>query len=209
MPPRVSTALRFILAILPILVLLFGIKGPVTQWRSNELQALSRISYGAQYQQFRQYFAECRYSRRFFCMPGREPDATPYEDPGLVADVMHLPSAYWWVGTAAFRDSAQTGVLFFIASLLGIVLVAWLLGKATWWIAVLIPIALPAVGIAVLWILVQLLWLVVFAIVGVLVYCIPWVSGTGRSLLENLETISAVVRGGRETSEIVKHLKVR
>lgn len=69
------------------------------------------------------------------------------ESPGWVTQLTHLASAYWWVGTFAFRASAQAGVLFSIAALLGIALVASVLRKGTWWLAVIFPLALRRPGL--------------------------------------------------------------
>lgn len=137
------------------------------------------------------------------------PQTQLQQDPGWVAQLTHLMAAYWWVGTFAFRGSAQGGVLFFLAAVLGVVLVASILRKGTWYLAVIFPLALPIVGIAVLWVMLKLLWFVFFVVAGVLVFSIPWVSGVQRGFLETVEMIAETVKGTRESAEIVKELKTK
>jgi hypothetical protein len=211
--PRIAG--RFALAFLPVLLFFVSIRDWLSNWRTRELLALSLISPGALYDQFTYYYRSCKFSTQPFCMPspratGLEfPDAQLHQGVGWTTELTHLISAYWWVGTFAFRTTAQTGVLFLIAALIGIALVAALLRKGTWYLAVIFPLALPIVGIAVLWLILKLLWFVVFVVVSVLIFSIPWVSGVQRGFLETVEMISASVKGTRESAQIIKEMKTK
>ena len=213
--PRIAG--RFALAFLPVMLFFVAIRDPLSEWRTYELAALSQISPGAQYQEFNDYFRSCGSSVQPFCIPQLQPvglqiyseQTQTNEGPGWIGQLTHLATAYWWVGTYAFRTSAQAGLLYVIAALLGIVLVAMFLGKGTWYLAVIFPLALPIVGIAILWVILKLLWFAVFVVAGVLVFSIPWVSGVQRGFLETVEMIAATVKGTRESAAIVKEMKTK
>jgi hypothetical protein len=128
-----------------------------------------------------------------------------------MVEVTRFVTATWWVGAATFHASREIAVLYAIAMVVGLAISLPFIRAATVLVLVLFSLAIPAVGVAVMWVLLKLLFVVVFVLIGAIVWITPQIPSGWRQMFDacrrGVEVISEA--GHHQIAGGTSHFEVR